>query len=223
VAAVAVTLDVPTDRLRGLAPDGRVPGAEGAALNPAAVDLLAPPAVTSALREVMARTADVLERVLPFDPRPLRAEKLGARPHPLRAEVERWARLANLPSIEIHLAGQVPGLCLPVGRSPAAVVIPATATPTPATRFAVARAVLLAGLALPLAVRAAPRELALVMSALLRQFEPMYRADGVDAGQLDELARRVARALPRERHGDIAPFAYEVLGRGGVDAEAIHA
>ncbi len=222
VAAVSVALGATSDALRVLAPQGTVPGAEAAALTPAALDLLAPPAVTPALREVLARTADVLERVLPFNPAPLRAERLGARPHPLRNEIERWARLAGLPAIEIYLAGQLPGLCLPVGRSPAAVAIPTNATPTQAMRFAVARGVLLAALALPLAVRAAPRELALVMSALLRQFDPMYRAEGVDAGQLDDLARKVSRALPRERHADIAPFAYEVLGQG-IDAEAIQA
>ncbi len=220
-AAVAVALGSRNDRARALSFDGTVKGIGAAALTPDALALLAPPAITVVLREVLGRSADVIDQVVPFDPRSFGAERLGAKPHPLRDEINRWSSLLGLPSFEIYTAARVPDLCAPVARS--AVLVPASAELDGAARFAVARAVLLAGLSLTLPVRLAGRDLALALGALLRQFEPMYRPDGVDARELVEMAAKFTRTMPRELHTEIAPFAEEVLQRGVKDAETIRA
>lgn len=80
----------------------------------------------------------------------------------------------------------------------------------------------LMALSLSLPLRMTQEEFSLCLAALFRQFEPMYKGN-VDPVRLDELARRLTRALPRDLHAETAPFAYEALNRGALDAEAIHA
>jgi tetratricopeptide (TPR) repeat protein len=213
VAAIAVTLGVASDELRSLAPDGVVAGAGVESLLPAALDLLAPPALPADLRELLVRTSTVLDPLVPFDPASRHADRLGGRPHGLRAEIERWARMLDLGDVEIFLAEHLPAIALPVGRSPARVLVAFAAPPSIVTRFAVARALLLItqGLSLPLRMEVA--EFTLVMTALLRQFEPMFSAGGVDPVRLDSLSRSITRAMPRELHAELTPSARAVLKR----------
>lgn len=221
VAATAVTLGVANEALRALAPDGVVAGAGIESLLPAALDLLAPPALPSDLRELLVKTSTVLDPLAAFDASVAQADLLGARPHGLRAEIERWARMLDLGDVEIFLTSQLPAIALPVGRSPARVLVAFSAPASIVTRFAVARAALLItqGLSLPLRMDLA--EFKLVMTALLRQFEPMFKADGVDPARLDTLSRAITRAMPRELHAELMPSARAVLRRP-FDPAVIH-
>src|SRR5439155_897397 len=129
------------------------------------------------------------------------------RPHPLRAEIERWARVFGFESIEIYLGPVTPLVVMPLARFPASVLLPSDLQDGPKARFAVARAMVLVGLCLPLPVRLPPRDVTLLLNAILRQFEPMIMADGIDPAQLDDLARRVTRTLPRPLHNEMAQHA----------------
>lgn len=221
VAAIAVTLGVASDELRALAPDGVVAGAGVESLLPAALDLLAPPALPSDLRELLVRTSTVLDPLVPFDAQGRQADRLGSRPHGLRAEIDRWARMLDLGEVEIFLASQLPSIALPVGRSPARVLVAVAAPPSIVTRFAVARALLLITQGLSLPLRMDVPEFTLVMTALLRQFEPMFSAGGVDPARLDALSRSITRAMPRELHAELTPAARAVLKRP-FDPAVIH-
>jgi hypothetical protein len=223
VAAVARAVGVQSEKLAPLSSRGTVPGAGGESLSPAVMDLLAPPAISSSHRELLRLGAEVLERLVPFEPGAMRAEKLGARPHPLRAEVERWTHIFGLESVEIYLGPHTPLGVLPVGRHPAAVMIPVDLQDTPAGRFAVARAMTIVALSLPLFVRLAPANVTLLMGALARQFDPMFSLDGLDMAKIDDLARRITRVLPRPRHGEMAPHAFGVIERRAIDGDALAA
>jgi tetratricopeptide (TPR) repeat protein len=222
-AAVAVALGSDDDRARSIAGDGAVQGIGAAALTPDAIALLAPPAVELPLRELLERAAPVLEPLAPFDPLSLGAVALGADDHPLRADLAAWARMLELGEVEIWVAPDVPAICMPVSRATPAVVVSAQREATPAGRFAAARAMLLTALSLAIPTRLAVSELTLVIGALLRQFDPMYRPEGVDAGRLVELSAQVTRALSRELHAELRPIAQRILADGVKDAEAIRA
>ncbi|MEZ4408432.1 MAG: hypothetical protein R3A52_18455, partial [Polyangiales bacterium] len=222
VAAVAAALGRGELGARALAPTGVVPGAGASALSASGLDLLAPPAIPGALREVLARTSPVVDPLMPYDMAAAKAERLGARPHPLRKEIDRWAQTLDLGEVEVLIAPTVPARCLPVGRSPATVVVAAAAVDDAANRFAVARAMLLIAMGLSLPLRMSAADFSLALSAVLRQFEPMFKLDGVDGAKLDEMARSITRSFSREAQAELSPFAYEVLGRP-VDAAAIHA
>jgi len=220
-AAVAFAVNASSEKLAPLAPQGVIMGAGVAALQSEVMDLLAPPAISSSHRELLRLAAEVLERLVPFEPGAMRAEKLGARPHPLRAEVERWSALLGLEQVEIYLGPATPLGVLPVGRHPAAVMLPVDMRDTPASRFAVGRAMTIVALSLALFVRLAPGNVTLLMGALARQFDPMFTLDGVDMAKVDDLARRITRVLPRPKHAEMAPHAFAVIERRALEGEAL--
>jgi hypothetical protein len=223
VAAVAYAVGASSEKLAPLSPNGTIVGAGLESLSNGAMDLLAPPAISSSHRELLRLAAEVLERLVPFEPGAMRAEKLGARPHPLRAEVEKWARLFGIDQVEIFLGPATPLGVLPVGRHPAAVMIPVDLGDTPAARFAVGRAMTIIALSLPLFVRLAPANVTLLMGALARQFDPMFILEGVDMAKVDDLARRITRVLPRPRHAEMAPHAFALIERRAMEGEALAA
>ncbi|MFO0557688.1 MAG: hypothetical protein U0269_06685 [Polyangiales bacterium] len=223
VAAVAHAVGAQSEKLAPLSTHGTIAGAGVEALSAGVMDLLAPPAISSSHRELLRLAAEVLERLVPFEPGAMRAEKLGARPHPLRAEVEKWARLFGIDQVEIFLGPTTPLGVLPVGRHPAAVMIPVDLGDTPAARFAVGRAMTIVALSLPLFVRLAAPNVTLLMGALARQFDPMFTLDGVDMAKVDDLARRITRVLPRPRHAEMAPHAFALIERRALEGEALAA
>lgn len=223
VAAVAYAVGAQSAKLAPLSTHGTIAGAGVEALSAGVMDLLAPPTISSSHRELLRLAAEVLERLVPFEPGAMRAEKLGARPHPLRAEVERWARLFGIDQVEIFLGPATPLGVLPVGRHPAAVMIPVDLGDTPAARFAVGRAMTIVALSLPLFVRLAAPNVTLLMAALARQFDPMFTFDGVDMAKVDDLARRITRVLPRPRHAEMAPHAFALIERRALEGEALAA
>jgi len=220
--ALAPTPDAVSAGLRTYSPDGVVVGCGPLALQAGALDLLSPPAISGALREVLSRVARVVDPLVPFDPQAWSASPLGHRPHALRATLNAWAERYGLGPVEIHLCGALPERCLPVYRAPATVLLAADAADDAAGRAAVARAMTLMALSLSLPLRMTQEDFSLTLAALFRQFEPMYRGN-VDPARLDDLARRMTRTMPRDLHAEAAPFAYEALNRGSLDAEAIHA
>ena len=110
---------------------------------------------------------------------------------------------------------------LPVGRHPVAVMIPVDMKETPASRFAVARALTVVALSLPLFVRLAPAQVASTMGALLRQFDPMFTVDGLDMTRVDDLARRITRVISRPKHAEMATHAFALTERRAIDGEAL--
>ncbi len=220
--ALAPSPEAVPEALRGHSPDGVVAGLGASALQSGALDLLSPPAISGALREVLSRTARVIDPLVPFDPQPWAARPLGNRPHALRGTIDDWAERYNLGPVSVLLCGALNERCLPVYRSPATILLAADAADDVPGRAAVARAMTLMALSLSLPLRMTQEDFSLTLAALFRQFEPMYRGN-VDPARLDELARRMTRAMPRDLHAEAAPFAYEALNRGSLDAEAIHA
>ncbi len=223
VGAVAQGLGVVSEKLSALSKDGAVPGAGANALTIEVLDLLAPPTVTNSHRELFRLSSDVLEKLIPFDAAAVRAEKLGARPHAMRAEIERWAKLLGLESIEIMLGPATSLLVTPLGRHPPTIMIPIDLKDSHLARFAIARAMIIVALSLPLTVRLPAREVTVVLAGLLRQFEPMFLPDGGDPARVDEMSRRILRVFPRSRHPEMNPHAYEVIGGKNTDGEGMAA
>jgi hypothetical protein len=221
VAAIAHSVGVASEKLSALNSSGSIDGIGPNAVNQDVVDLLAPPTISTAHRELLRLGADFLERLVPFEPGAMRAEKLGARPHPMRAEIERWARIYQLESIEIYLGPHTPLTVLPVGRHPAAVLMPADLSDTPASRFAIARAMSIVALSLPLVIRLGAGNVTLLMAALLRQFDPMFSLEGIDMAKFDDLARRITRVLPRQKHSEMSQHAFTLIENRAIDGESL--
>lgn len=191
------------------------------AIVPGAVELLAPPTVPTNLRTLLSQAQDLLAASAVFEPASEGVEPLGDRPHTLRGLVDEWSELLGMKKVEIFIARDVPELARPVGGTLRGVIVPPNVIPSLGARFAVARAMLLDAVGLGLVVRVPPRDLALHLAALLRQFEPMHRPPNLDASALDEHARAMTRVFPRARHAELSPIAFQVIERGPIDASAL--
>ena len=216
VASVAAALGVQdVDLAKLLDASG---GAPGAGLRGADADLddaLAPIALTAPTRSVFRLLGPALEKVLPFDPRTLRAEKLGAKDTALRPITLEIAKWMGIPDVEIWIAPTAGCVCMPVSSQPITLVVGKdllTADERERT-FLLARALRIARSSLTLALRAQPGELGALLAGLVLNFDPNYQLPpGVDPAAAQDFMKRVARQLPRRAQEEIGPHVFEMAG-----------
>ena len=199
---------------------GGVPGAGAAAASPELRDLLAPRALSLPLFEVFRLASDAFDKALPFDARSWRAEKLPGRNHPLKAEAQRVGQWFGMSDVQILVTGAAPRLCVPVAESPVTLLVGrdlASLTDEAERAFLFARALAVASAHLTVALRTQPAQLALTLAGLIRSYDPHYAPKGVDAGELDEVAKRVGKAIPRRAREPLGPVTIEMGGAPGFD------
>ncbi|AKF08213.1 hypothetical protein [Sandaracinus amylolyticus] len=194
---------------------GGVPGVGAAAADAALDDLLAPQGLPAALRAVLRSAGPVLEKVLPFDPRAYRAEKLGARDGAIRAAAVDVAKWFGIPDVEIWITPGAPRVCVPVSSGPPVALMigrDLLAVDDRERLFVLARALKIASLGLSVAVRSQPQELVLAMAGLVHNFDPHYAPGGIDPAALGDWSKRVARQLPRRLADELGPVVFEMAG-----------
>ncbi|UJR79184.1 hypothetical protein [Sandaracinus amylolyticus] len=194
---------------------GGVPGLGAAAADAALDDLLAPQGLPGALRAVMRAAGPVLEKVLPFDPRAYRAEKLGARDGAIRAAAVDVAKWFGIPDVEIWITAGAPRVCVPVSSGPPVALMigrDLLAVDDRERLFVLARALKIASLGLSVAVRSQPQELVLALAGLVHNFDPHYAPGGIDPAALGDWSKRVARQLPRRLADELGPVVFEMAG-----------
>ena len=216
VASAGVAMGIVDVELGKLLDEGGgVPGVPVTLADESVEDAIAPAAVTGPLRAVFRALGSSLEKVNPFDPRTLRAEKIGPKDtaiRPIVLEVQRALGIEG--EVEVWLAAGAPRACLPVQSSPPVLVVGKdllAGTDEREKRFLVARALKIARAQLALAVRTPPAELGLLLAGLVLNADPNYQ-HGLDPAQAQEWARRVARTVPRRALEDNGPLLFEMAG-----------
>jgi tetratricopeptide (TPR) repeat protein len=194
---------------------GGAPGLPRALGDESIEDAIAPPAVTGPLRAAFRAFGSLLERAVPFDPRTLRAEKLGPRDSVIRPMVQEIAHALGIDGeVEIWVAAAAPRAFLPVQSTPPVLIVGRDLLgiiDEREKRFLVGRALKIAKAQLALAVRMQPHELALLLAGLVLNADPNYE-HGLDVTEVQEWARRVSRAVPRRALEDNGPLLFEMAG-----------
>ena len=199
---------------------GAIPGAGAAAGSAELHEVVAPAALSAATFEVFRLGQEVFDKVLPFDPRAWKTEKVG-RDHPLRAEAQRVAQWFGHSDVQILLTDAAPRICVPVGSAPLTLVVGralSTATDAHERAFLFARATKVASVNLSVAMRSHPGQLALCFAGLAKTYDPMYQRADMEPRAIDEWARKVGRAIPRRVRDDLGPVAIEVVASPHFDA-----
>lgn len=212
-AALALGVEEPSLEFRGA-----LRGAAFSALNESIEELLSPAPLPSAVRVVIRAVAPALEKVLPFDLRAYRAERL-TNPS-VRSLVLEIARSFDIPEVEIWVTQTAPRACVPVSSAPHAVLMigkDLLSVSEPEQMFVFVRALEIARLGLSVAVRTPPDELANVMAGLVHHFDSNYRAPGIELGTILEYGRRVGRQLPRRAALELGPIVFEMAGSPDYD------
>ena len=173
------------------------------------------------------KTGDALDQFLPVDLRALRATPLPG-DSPLARLAAGVGLATGLGAVQVLVSPSIGSACLPVGSSPATIVVGESlvAREGPAAFLAV-RALKLAHARASVLARATPADLALMMPAWLKCFNPTWQPPGVDPAQpnpaMSAASARIQAALPRNLDPDIAIIALEAAGTIGAQAEALGA
>ncbi|MFO0692973.1 MAG: hypothetical protein U0230_05415 [Polyangiales bacterium] len=214
---------VDTELARHLDAQGNVPGAGKGAASPELDELLAPRHLSPAALQVFKLASEVFERTLPFDAKQWRAEKLP-KEHPIRQEANRLGQWFGLSDVQVLVTGAAPRICVPVSDAPVTIVVGRdlpTLLKEGERTFLLFRALKVASAGLSVALRMQPGLLSLALHGLVKCFDPSHSADGLDAAQLDDMSRRLARNLGRKAKSELGALALEMSGRQGFDAQRL--
>ena len=204
---------------------GELAGAEDAASLPDLDALLCPPELSLALRALLAKAGDALEKSVPVDLRALKAAKLGTSNPVLKAKIDAVARGFGLPDPDVVISRAMPLLCLPVGARPFQIVVGegiVNSDDEVARRFVLYRAMKACSNHLAALIRVPPADLKVFLDVLLHLLQPEYPPPELDAERLDEIGKRLQRFIPRKDEAELRTLAAKVVAEGlpGVDALA---
>jgi hypothetical protein len=201
--------------------DGRptpLRGAGDRAFDPRLDELLAPDVITPAMRALLLKTGESLDLALPVDVRALKAV-----PAPADASL---ARLANdvghaigLGAVQVLVSPRLGASCLPIGSAPPAIVLgEAPAVDERAAAFMVLRALKLVRARASVLGRTPAGELAVLVSAWLKHFNPGWQPQGIAVAALNAAGARLQAVIPRTLDPDVGVIALEVAGNIGTQA-----
>ncbi|MGH7294297.1 MAG: hypothetical protein ACRELB_05165, partial [Polyangiaceae bacterium] len=184
-------------------------------------DLLAPEVLTPALRALLRKTGEALDVAAQID---LRALKAGALPP--EAPVSRLAtavsHVLGMGPVQVLASPKVGPTCLPVSSSPPTILLgEALLQNERLASFVVLRALKLVSAKACAFGRTHPAELAVLVSAWLKCFNPTWQPQGINPAALNAAGGRVQAALPRNLDPDVGVIALEVAGNLGTQAATL--
>jgi hypothetical protein len=191
------------------------------AFDPRLDDLLAPEVLTPALRTLLGKTGDALDLATPMDLRSLKAVPLPS-DSPLSRLAMNMGQALGLGAVQVVSSPKLGGVCLPVGSSPPAIALgESPGLDERAQAYTVLRALKLVRAKASALVRTPATELAVLVSAWLKCFNPTWQPQGVAASALNAVTSRLQAALPRQLDSDVGVIALEVAGTLGTQAAAL--
>ncbi|MEM9187659.1 MAG: hypothetical protein AAGF12_00685 [Myxococcota bacterium] len=198
---------------------GSATGAGKAGTDPELDELLAPPELSRVTRAVFRLAADALEKALAFDLRELRVEKLSSRQNPFREAIAHVAPWFGLSDIQIIVTPEAPRVCVPVSGEPTVLIGSEILQRADEAqrRFLLVRAVKIARSRMSVAVSRQPGPLALALAGLARFYDSNFAPPDFNPRDLDEMARRVGRAVHRRVRDELMPLVIEMVGAQAFD------
>jgi tetratricopeptide (TPR) repeat protein len=188
------------------------------ALDPRLDDLLAPEVLTPALRALLAKTGDALDAVSPVDTRALAASTVP-QDAPIARLAASLAAAAGIGSLQVLSSPKLGAVCMPVGARPPAppcVIVGQTLlSDDRVAPFLLFRAVKLIAAKASAFARSSPSDMAVLVSAWLKCFNPTWQPQGINPALLNAAGGKVQAALPKRLDPDIGMLALEVAGAIG--------
>jgi tetratricopeptide (TPR) repeat protein len=195
------------------------------ALDPRLDELLAPEVLTPAMRALLAKTGEALDVASPVDLKTLKAAPAPA-DGPLARLATTVGHTLGLGTVQVLVSSKLGPTCMPVGSTPPTLLLgEALLAPERERtgRFLVLRALKLVRAKAAALARTTPAELAVLVSAWLKCFNPTWQPQGINAAALNAAGGRVQAALPKNRDPDVDLLALEVAGTLGTQATTLAA
>jgi predicted Zn-dependent protease len=203
-AAMLATLEGQPVELRGA-------GVERA-FDPALDDLLAPEALTPALRSLLAMTGEALDAVTILDLRAMKATPIAA-DSPVARLVMRAAVAVGLGNLNFLSSPKLGSVCIPIGSEPPTIVLgESLVNDERVGAFLALRALKLVRVKAAALGRTVPGELGVLVSAWLKCFNPSWQPQGINPASLTAAMGRIQNAMPRNLRPAVDVMALEVAG-----------
>jgi hypothetical protein len=200
-----------------------LPGADARAVDPRLDDIMAPELLSPSMRTLLARAGDALDAVSPLDLRALRAAPLvpGS---PVAATVGAIATVVGLGALQIFVSPSLGRVAIPLSSYPPTLLVGESLAEAPnesARAFVVMRAMKMILSRSSAFVRGQPDDVAVLANAVFTAFNPSFVPQGVDAKRVQDLARRIVPALPRNLDPTVGVIALEAAGILGTQAASL--
>jgi tetratricopeptide (TPR) repeat protein len=198
-------------------------GARERAFDPRLDDVLAPEVITPAMRALLAKTGEALDAAAIIDLRALKAAPI-APDSPVGRFAASVGQAIGLGVVQVLLSPKVGPTCIPVGSSPPTILLGESLLANERlASFLVLRALKLVRVKASALGRTPPAELAVLISAWLKCFNPTWQPQGINPAALNAAGGRVQAALPRALDPDVGVIALEVAGALGTQAATLGA
>jgi Tfp pilus assembly protein PilF len=182
------------------------------AFDPRLDDILAPDVLTPAVRALLSKTGDALDAAAPVDLRALQATTMPA-DAPLARMATNFAASIGLGGLHVLVSPKLGKSCLPASSKPPSIVIgTALAEDERVAAFLVLRALKLVSARAGALARSSPSDLAILVSAWLKCFNPTWQPQGVNVALLNAAGGRMQAALGKKLDQDVGMLALEVAG-----------
>ena len=179
--------------------------------------------LTPALRALLAKTGEALDAAALIDLRALKAA-----PVPGDSPVGRFAasvgQAIGLGGLQVLASPKVGPTCIPVGSLPPTILMGESLLGNERlASFLVLRALKLVRVNASALGRTPPAELAVLVPAWLKCFNPTWQPQGINPAALNAAGGRIQAALPRNLDPDVGVIALEVAGALGAQSAALGA
>lgn len=190
-------------------------------LPPVVETIVAPPGLPPTVRRLFTLCEHSFEKVLPFDASAWRLRKPSAEHRALVEEAGAVAETLGISEPRLRVTYIAPTACIPISGDPPTLALGGNLheMTTPRERvFLFARALKVAANHLAPALRARPGELDVALLSLLQRHEG-GRAH-VDARQIQELRKKLLRAVPRRWRDEVESLVLELRGNSTFSTRA---
>lgn len=181
-------------------------------------DLLAPSALSPALRHLLKKAGDILDAAYPVDLRALKAQPISPQTDQFAGHVQQVAGAFGINGIGIFVSPALGPTCMPVSSTPPRIVYGQgllTGEQDVARYFLLVRALKILQAGAATLARTAPVDLWPLMAGFLSLLAPSWTPQGADPKKTAMAAQRLRSAMTGELDGDAPVLALEVIGAIG--------
>jgi len=214
-ASAAIAIGHPASLFEGdVTAQNQALGEPKVPLAPAVDDVVAPRSLPQALRRLFTLCEHSFDKMLPFDASAWQLRRPATTHRILVDEAGAVAEALGISEPKLRITYLAPASCMPISGDPPTLVVGGNLheSTTPEERiFLFARALKVAASHLAPALRARPEELDAALLALLQGHDPS-RQSGAEAQQLQDLRKKLLRAVPRRWRDEVESLVLELRG-----------
>jgi hypothetical protein len=223
-ASAAIAIGHPALLFEGdVTPRGEALGEPNVPFSAVVDSIVAPPGLPQTVRRLFSLCEHSFDKVLPFDANAWRLRKPSGPHRGLIEEAGAVAKALGISEPRLKVTYVAPVACMPIDGDPPTIVVGGNLheLTTPRERvFLFARALKIASHHLAPALRARPEDLDVALLALLQGHEAS-RAQKPEPRQMQDLRKKLLKAVPRRWRDEVESLVLELRGNGSFTTRAV--